>query len=376
MTNAFFTQNSSQGCFSTTMRTHTCGELGLKHIDQEVILTGWVNTYRHQGSHLIFFDLRDRHGLTQITIDAEDTSEEVMKIASSLRREDVVQVKGIVKKRENKNTELLTGEIEIRSDGIALLAKTEKPPILPEDKEAEKISEEARLRHRYIDLRRPKMQSLLELRHRVAQETRRFFDSHGFLEIETPLLITPTPEGARDFIVPSRHHEGKWYALPQSPQIFKQILMMSGCDRYLQICKCLRDEDPRADRQAEFTQIDLEMSFVNRKDILDLMSKFALHVFKEAGNINLGEIEILSWKDAMETYGSDRPDLRNPLQFTDISNIAKKTNFKVFQNALENNGVIRALCIPKGAESATRKTIDSLEKLAKLHGAGGLPWTN
>lgn len=246
-------------------RTCTCGDPRSEIAGDTITLSGWVNTYRDQGKGLVFIDLRDRYGMTQIVFDAEDTPEEVMKAGTTLRREDVISIRGTVRIRNGKpNAKLETGEIELVAQEIEIINRTDTLPILPDDHDADQISETIRLRHRYIDLRRPKMQKILSLRHRLTQFTRTFFADRGFLEIETPLLISPTPEGARDFIVPSRHQAGKWYALPQSPQIFKQILMVAGCDKYVQICKCLRDEDPRADRQAEFTQIDIEMSFVDR----------------------------------------------------------------------------------------------------------------
>ena len=217
------------------------------------------------------------------------------------------------------------------------------------------------------------MQEILKLRHKITQFTRNFFADNDFLEIETPLLITPTPEGARDFIVPSRHQSGQWYALPQSPQIFKQILMVAGCDKYLQICKCLRDEDPRADRQAEFTQIDLEMSFVDQDDILEIMSEFASRLYKEVGGIDLGELPQMSWKDAMDNYGSDRPDIRFDLQLRDVTELASKTEFKVFKDAIDSGGTVKAMRVPGGADKLSRKKTDALAEVAKTYGAGGLP---
>jgi aspartyl-tRNA synthetase len=340
-------------------RTCTCGDTRKENAGETTTLSGWVNTYRDQGKGLVFIDLRDRYGMTQVVFDAEDTPENVMELGASLRREDVVSITGEIRVRDGKaNAKLATGEIELVAKDIEVINRTAKLPILPDDHDADNIGEEHRLKYRYIDLRRPKMQKILALRHKITQFTRNFFADRDFLEIETPLLITPTPEGARDFIVPSRHQAGQWYALPQSPQIFKQILMVAGCDKYLQICKCLRDEDPRADRQAEFTQIDLEMSFVDQDDILALMSEFASTLYKEVGGIDLGELTQMSWKDAMDNYGSDRPDIRFDLQLTDITELAKKTDFKVFNEACNSGGSVKAMRVPGGAET---------------YGAGGLP---
>jgi aspartyl-tRNA synthetase len=355
-------------------RTCTCGETRKENAGEEIVLSGWINTYRDQGKGLVFIDLRDRYGLTQVVFDAEDTTPEVMEIGASLRREDVISVKGIVRIREGKpNAKLTTGDIELVAKEIEVVNRTAKLPILPDDHDADKIGEEHRLKYRYIDLRRPKMQEILKLRHKITQFTRNFFADNDFLEIETPLLITPTPEGARDFIVPSRHQAGQWYALPQSPQIFKQILMVAGCDKYLQICKCLRDEDPRADRQAEFTQIDLEMSFVDQDDILEIMSEFASRLYKEVGGIDLGELPQMSWKDAMDNYGSDRPDIRFDLQLRDVTELASKTEFKVFKDAIDSGGTVKAMRVPGGADKLSRKKTDALAEVAKTYGAGGLP---
>jgi len=355
-------------------RTCTCGDTRKENAGETITLSGWVNTYRDQGKGLVFIDLRDRYGMTQVVFDAEDTTQEVMGGGASLRREDVISVTGEVRIRDGKpNPKLETGEIELVAKEIEIINRTAKLPILPDDHEADNIGEEHRLRHRYIDLRRPRMQRILALRHKITQFTRNFFASRDFLEIETPLLITPTPEGARDFIVPSRHQLGRWYALPQSPQIFKQILMIAGCDKYMQICKCLRDEDPRADRQAEFTQIDLEMSFVDQDDVIEIMGEFASSLFKEVGNIDLGNLPQLPWKDAMDTYGSDRPDIRFDLKLTDVTELASKTDFKVFTEACTPGHAIKAIRIPNGAELLTRKKIDALTEVAKTYGAGGLP---
>jgi aspartyl-tRNA synthetase len=357
-------------------RTCTCGNPRKDDTGESITLSGWVNTYRDQGKGLVFIDLRDKYGMTQVVFDAEDTPSAVMKIGSTLRREDVISVSGVVRVRDGKpNPKLDTGEIELVANEIEVINRTDTLPILPDDYEADQIAEEHRLRYRYIDLRRPKMQKILGLRHRLTQCTRNFFADKDFIEIETPLLISPTPEGARDFIVPSRHQVGRWYALPQSPQIFKQILMVAGCDKYLQICKCLRDEDPRADRQAEFTQIDLEMSFVDRDDVLDIMSEFTTTIFKEVGGIDLGALQRMSWHDAMNTFGSDRPDIRFELQLCDVTELVGKTEFKVFTSTLKNGGVVKAMRVPNGAEQLTRKTTDGYAEIAKTYGAGGLPVT-
>lgn len=355
-------------------RTCTCGAPRRENDGEEITISGWVNTYRDQGKGLVFIDLRDRYGMTQVVFDAEDTPEHVMLDGTSLRREDVVSIKGLVRIRDGKpNAKLKTGEIELVAKEIEVINRTAQLPILPDDHEAEKIAEEHRLKYRYIDLRRPSMQKILQLRHQITQFTRNFFADNDFLEIETPLLITPTPEGARDFIVPSRHQAGQWYALPQSPQIFKQILMVAGCDKYLQICKCLRDEDPRADRQAEFTQIDLEMSFVDQEDILEIMSEFVTRLYKEVGGIDIGNLPKMSWKDAMNNYGSDRPDIRFDLTLTDVTELVKKTDFKVFNEACDSGGCVKAMRVPSGAEKLSRKNTDALAEVAKTYGAGGLP---
>ncbi len=355
-------------------RTCTCSDPRKENAGDTITLSGWVNTYRDQGKGLVFIDLRDRYGMTQVVFDAEDTPESVMELGATLRREDVISVTGEIRVRDGKpNKKLATGDIELVAKEIEIINRTAKLPILPDDHEADKIGEEHRLRYRYIDLRRPKMQKILALRHKITQFTRNFFADNGFLEIETPLLITPTPEGARDFIVPSRHQAGQWYALPQSPQIFKQILMVAGCDKYLQICKCLRDEDPRADRQAEFSQIDLEMSFVDQDDVLEIMSEFAISLYKEVGDIDLGELPQMSWKDAMDNYGSDRPDIRFDLQLADITELASKTEFNVFNEVCDSGGAVKAMRVPGGAEKLSRKKTDAYAEIAKTYGAGGLP---
>ncbi len=357
------------------IRTHSCGELRPSHAGQAVTLCGWVNTYRDQGKGLVFFDLRDREGLTQVVFDLEDVPADVVAAARSLRREDVVGVRGKLRMRAgDANPKLATGEVELLATEIEVFNKTEPPPILPDEYEAEKIAEETRLKHRYIDLRRPRMQHILKTRSRVAKFARDYFVGNGFLEIETPLLIKTTPEGARDFIVPSRLYPGKWYALPQSPQLFKQILMVAGCDRYIQICKCMRDEDPRADRQAEFTQIDLEMSFVDREQVLNMMEGFARGLWKEMFGHETGAFPRMTYHEAMERYGIDRPDTRFGLEITDVSDIARTMDFGVFQQALaKKNGVVKAIRVPGGAELLTRKMTDGYSEWVKTFRAGGVP---
>ena len=358
-------------------RTHMCGSLRSEHQGQDVVVCGWVNTYRDHSSGLVFIDLRDREGLVQIVFDGDGSEADAMEVGRALRREDVVAVSGVVRPRAGgANPKLATGEIEIIAQSVELLAKTETPPILPDDHEADKISEENRLKYRYIDLRRPRMQSILQTRSRVTKLARDYFMEHGFLEIETPLLIKTTPEGARDFIVPARLHPGKWYALPQSPQLFKQILMVAGCDRYIQICKCLRDEDPRADRQAEFTQIDLEMSFVDRNDVIEMVSGFTRQLWKDLLDVEIGEIPTMSYAEAMERYGIDRPDTRYGLELQDVSELCAKTDFRVFKDALAGeHGCVKAIRVPGGAEKFSRKVTDGYTEFVREFGAGGAPTT-
>jgi len=355
-------------------RTRTCGELRESHVGETVVLNGWVNSYRDHGEGLVFIDLRDRYGLTQLVFDREDASPELLAAADKLRNEDVLAARGVVRVRAGgENPKLATGKVEVVVDTLEVLAKTDKPPFLPDD-QGNLPSEEVRLRYRYMDLRRPSMQKILGVRHRVTKATRDYFDEHGFLEIETPYLCRSTPEGARDFLVPSRLQPGKWYALPQSPQLFKQILMVAGCDRYLQIVRCFRDEDPRADRQAEFTQIDLEMSFVDRETVLSTMEGFARHLWKVVEGVDLPEFPRITYREAMDRYGIDRPDTRYGLELVDVSDIVRGSDFKVFSSALEKRrGVVKAIRVPGGAERLTRKLTDGYSEWVKQFGAGGVP---
>ena len=362
-------------------RTHTCGATRADHAGNQITLCGWVNTYRDQGKGLVFLDLRDREGLCQVVFDLADVPPEVVAAARSLRREDCIAVRGTLRKRAgDANPRLATGEVELLAKEIEVFNKAQDLPILPDEHEADKINEETRLKYRYIDLRRPRMQQILRTRYKVTKLTRDYFGANGFTEIETPLLIKSTPEGARDFIVPARLHPGQWYALPQSPQLFKQILMVAGCERYLQICRCLRDEDPRADRQAEFTQIDLEMSFVDREDVMQVMGEFARAVWKDVLGYDIGTIERMTWQESMERFGIDRPDLRFGLEIRDISDAVRASDFQVFQQALGKkragrDGVVKCIRVPGGAEKLTRKMTDGYTEFVKQFKVGGVAVT-
>ena len=362
-------------------RTHTCGAPRADHAGNQITLCGWVNTYRDQGKGLVFLDLRDREGLCQVVFDLADVPPEVVAAARSLRREDCIAVRGTLRKRAgDPNPRLATGEVELLAKEIEVFNKAQDLPILPDEHEADKINEETRLKYRYIDLRRPRMQQILRTRYKVTKLTRDYFGGNGFTEIETPLLIKSTPEGARDFIVPARLHPGQWYALPQSPQLFKQILMVAGCERYLQICRCLRDEDPRADRQAEFTQIDLEMSFVDREDVMQVMGEFARTVWKDVLGYDIGTIERMTWQESMERFGIDRPDLRFGLEIRDISDAVRASDFQVFQQALGKkragrDGVVKCIRVPGGAEKLTRKMTDGYTEFVKQFKVGGVAVT-
>ncbi|MCE7974578.1 MAG: aspartate--tRNA ligase [Leptolyngbya sp. PLA1] len=364
------------------IRTHTCGQLRETNVGQTVRLNGWVNSYRDHGN-LIFIDLRDRYGLTQLVFDKEDDSGGgMMDAADKLRNEDVVAIEGAVRVRiGGENPKLETGKVEVVVSKLEVLSKTANPPFIPD--ETQKLpNEELRLTHRYLDLRRPTMQKTLGLRHRVYQVTRRYFDENGFLEIETPVLYKSTPEGAREFLVPSRHVPGTFYALPQSPQLFKQILMVSGCDRYMQICRCFRDEDPRADRQAEFTQIDLEMSFVRREQVMETMEGFVRRLWKDVCGVDVPPLKRMTYREAMEEYGIDRPDTRYGLRIRDISDFAGTLGFAIFDGALakgkdrprfnSKRGVVKAIRVPGGAEKLTRKLTDGYTEFVKTFGAGGV----
>ncbi len=354
------------------LRTHTCGELTAAHVGQSVMLCGWVQRRRDHGS-VLFIDLRDRQGVTQAVFSAEKRPV-AHEQAHALRHEFVVAVSGTVSLRPEgtANANLATGEVEVLADSVAILSEARTPPFLIEDETD--VGEALRLKYRYLDLRRPRMQRLLHLRHEVTQQVRAFLNGHGFLEIETPMLTKSTPEGARDYLVPSRVNPGSFFALPQSPQLFKQILMISGMDRYYQIARCFRDEDLRFDRQPEFTQIDLELSFVAREQVMAIVEQMIASVFKQAAGIELGTpFPRMSYQEAIGRYGSDKPDLRFGMPLEDLSGFAEGSKFKVFQETITNGGIVKALIV-KGGAAIARNQIDGLIEVAKGFGAKGLAW--
>ena len=353
------------------LRTHTCGELRRENVDQTVTLCGWVNNYRDFGEHLLFVDVRDRYGKTQIVFNTQSNTT-MGDIARKLRKEDVIQVTGRVKYRGDDlvNPKLDTGEIEIVAEELTVHSKSKTPPFEPETPELP--NEELRLTYRFVDLRRPTLQRNIIMRHKLTQSVREYFNNLDFLEIETPMLGRSTPEGARDYLVPSRVHPGSFYALPQSPQIYKQILMVSGFDRYYQIARCFRDEDLRADRQPEFTQIDVEMAFVERDDVLDTISGLIAHVVKDVADKDVAlPIPRYTYADVMERYGSDKPDLRFDMQLVDVGEIVKDAEFGVFSKTIEGGGRVRGVNA-KGAAHYSRKMIDGLTAFVADYGAKGL----
>ena len=350
-------------------RTHYCGEV--EGIGNEVTVGGFTQRIRDKGG-LIFIDLRDRTGIVQLVFD-DTTDKAVFEKAKSVRSEYVLMAKGLLRKRESVNTEIKTGDVEILVSDLRILSKAQTPPF--EITNDTKVNDELRLKYRYLDLRRKKLQDNIMMRHKIAKIAREYFYDNGFLEIETPMMIKSTPEGARDYLVPSRIHEGKFYALPQSPQIYKQLLMISGFDRYIQLARCFRDEDLRADRQPEFTQIDLEMSFVDVDDILLIAEGFISKLMKETLGIDIPTpLPRLSYNDAMNRYGSDKPDTRFGMEITDISDVVKNCGFGVFTSAIENGGSVRGIVAKNGASVLTRKEIDKLTETAKGIGAKGLAY--
>ncbi len=356
-------------------RTHTCGELRREHAGQIVTLCGWVNSYREQGKELVFVDLRDRYGKTQIVFYTDDDTK-IDGVARKLRREDVVKVVGEVSYRGDGlvNSKLATGEIEIRAQQLTVLSKSKTPPF--EIEGGELPNEELRLKYRFVDLRRPELQKSIILRHQLVQAVREYFNTREFLEIETPMLGRSTPEGARDYLVPSRVHPGSFYALPQSPQIYKQILMVAGFDRYYQIARCFRDEDLRADRQPEFTQIDIEMAFVERDDILNTIDGLIAYVMKKVRGVDIQlPLPRYTYRDVMERYGSDKPDLRFGLEIVDIGSVAAVCDFGVFKGVMSSGGRVRGINAKGAAEKYSRRLLDvDLKNFVGDFGAKGLAY--
>jgi aspartyl-tRNA synthetase len=355
------------------LKSHTCGELTLQHVGERVTLAGWLNRRRDHGG-LIFLDLRDRFGLTQVTVDSA-TAPAVHEVAAQARSEYVLQVSGVVRPRPagQENTNLSTGAVEVVADVVTILNPARTPPFTVA--EADEVDEMLRLKYRYLDLRRPKMAQNLRLRHDIVRHIRDYFSQRDFLEIETPILLKSTPEGARDFIVPSRLHEGEFYALPQSPQQLKQLLMVAGIERYFQIARCFRDEDLRADRQPEFTQLDLEMSFVDATDIRDLIEELLIGLCRvyNPKPIQQQPFPILTYAEAMDRYGIDRPDLRFDVQLFNVSEVVRASSFGVFKNAIAAGGQVKGVVYPGGAD-LTRREIDGLTEFIKPYGAKGLVW--
>ncbi len=358
-------------------RTHMCTEVTTDNIGQEVVLMGWVNVRRDLGG-VIFVDLRDRTGLLQVVFNAEYVQNaEIFKKAEAIRTEFVLAIKGEVKKRSDEtiNPKMKTGEVEVYAKEIKILAKSQTPPFALDD--GEKVSESLRLKYRYLDLRRPELQEKLMVRHQVCQIARNYLSENGYLEIETPMLGKSSPEGARDYLVPSRIHEGAFYALPQSPQQFKQILMVSGFDRYFQITKCFRDEDLRADRQPEFTQIDEELSFVDAEDVMTINEGLIKRVWKEVLNLDVETpFKRMPYKEAMERYGSDKPDTRFGLELVDVSDLVRNTEFKVFAEIVEKGGSARCINAKGCNDKFSRRDLDSLVNFVKIYKAKGMAWIN
>ncbi len=352
-------------------RTHYCGEFRQEHAGQRVTVCGWVQKQRDKGS-LIFIDLRDRSGIMQLVFD-ETTDRAVFETAAACRSEFVLEASGIVRERSSKNPEIPTGDVELQVDQLTILNKAVTPPF--EIVDGCKTGEDIRLKYRYLDLRRPELRDNILFRHKFMQATRRYFSDNGFIEIDTPMMIKSTPEGARDYIIPSRVHKGNFYALPQSPQLYKQLLMVSGFDRYFQLARCFRDEDLRADRQPEFTQIDFEMSFVEQEDVLKITEGYIKTLFKETMDIDIPTpLPRMTYAEAMNRYGSDKPDTRFGMELQDISELVKGCGFVVFDGAIDNGGSVRAVVAKNAASVYTRKEIDKLTETAKGIGAKGLAW--
>ena len=358
------------------LRTHTCGELGQSAIGQTVTLSGWVDTYRDHGGGL-FVDLRDRYGLTQVVFNPPDTPPGLIEQSKSLRAEYVIRVEGTVAARPEgmANPKMATGEIEVRVTKLELLNKSLTPPVSPSATGKDLPGEDLRLKYRYLDLRRPEMQQAMLLRARLVKGMRDYFEEHDFIDVETPVLGRSTPEGARDYLVPSRVHHGTFYALPQSPQLYKQILMIAGYDRYVQVARCFRDEDLRADRQPEFTQLDVEMSFVEEDDVTGIIDGVVAKLAKEELGIDVPTpLPVMSYDEAMQRFGHDAPDLRFGLEIVDCTDLAAGSGFGVFESVAESGGAVRALCVKNGQSHYSRRGIDALTEFVKEYGAKGLAW--
>lgn len=352
-------------------RTHMCGELRKENIGERVVLNGWIQKRRNLGG-LIFCDVRDKTGITQVVFN-DKIPQELFDRADTLRSEYVVGIKGEVLERESKNAELPTGEIEVFADDLIIYSEADTPPIYIKDDD--NVDDNLRLKYRYLDLRKKKMQDNLTFRHNLVKLTRDYFAENGFTEVETPMLIKSTPEGARDYLVPSRVSNGKFYALPQSPQMFKQLLMVGGTDRYMQVVKCFRDEDLRADRQPEFTQIDLEMSFVDVDDVIEIQEGYLKRVFKEMKGVDIETpFPRMTYEEAMNRYGSDKPDTRVGFELNDITELVRDCEFKVFTDAIADGGSVRGICITGAADKYTRKKIDKLTEAVRSYGAKGMVW--
>ena len=352
-------------------RTHMCGDLRSENIGEKVVLNGWIQKRRNLGG-LIFCDVRDKTGITQVVFN-DETSDELFALADTLRSEYVVGVKGVVVERESKNPDMETGDIEVIADDLVVYSKSDTPPIYIKDDD--NVDDNLRLKYRYLDLRKKKMQDNLSFRAALTTLARNYYAEQGFTEVETPMLIKSTPEGARDYLVPSRINLGRFYALPQSPQTFKQLLMVGGTDRYFQIVKCFRDEDLRADRQPEFTQIDLEMSFVEVDDVIEVQEGFLKRVMKEMKGIDVETpFPRMTWEEAMTRYGSDKPDTRFGFELCDLTDKVRDCEFKVFTDAIAAGGSVRGICVTGGAEEYTRKKIDKLTEAVRSYGARGMVW--
>ncbi|HCU7038960.1 TPA: aspartate--tRNA ligase [Staphylococcus aureus] len=355
-------------------RTTYCGLLTEAFLGQEITLKGWVNNRRDLGG-LIFVDLRDREGIVQVVFNPA-FSEEALKIAETVRSEYVVEVQGTVTKRdpETVNPKIKTGQVEVQVTNIKVINKSETPPFSINEENVN-VDENIRLKYRYLDLRRQELAQTFKMRHQITRSIRRYLDDEGFFDIETPVLTKSTPEGARDYLVPSRVHDGEFYALPQSPQLFKQLLMISGFDKYYQIVKCFRDEDLRADRQPEFTQVDIEMSFVDQEDVMQMGEEMLKKVVKEVKGVEInGAFPRMTYKEAMRRYGSDKPDTRFEMELIDVSQLGRDMDFKVFKDTVENDGEIKAIVAKGAAEQYTRKDMDALTEFVNIYGAKGLAW--